>query len=80
MAAAHAESRRNARSGLINGLIGIIIFSGSLPATRMAISGFSPLFLTAARGAIAGLCALALLRWLHARRPVRDDLWPPVAG
>lgn len=78
MAAAHAENRRNARSGLINGLIGIIIFSGSLPATRMAISGFSPLFLTAARGAIAGLCALALLRWLQARRPVRDDLWPLV--
>ena len=38
-----------------SGLLGVIIFSGSLPATRVAVAGFSPLFLTAARAAIAAL-------------------------
>ncbi|MEQ1648836.1 MAG: EamA/RhaT family transporter, partial [Hyphomicrobiaceae bacterium] len=36
-------------SGLVNGLIGVVIFSGSLPATRVAVKQFDPLFLTAAR-------------------------------
>ncbi|MCC8977214.1 EamA/RhaT family transporter, partial [Bradyrhizobium sp. Cham227] len=38
-----------------SGLLGVIIFSGSLPATRVAVAGFSPLFLTSARAAIAAL-------------------------
>jgi hypothetical protein len=29
-----------------SGLLGVIIFSGSLPATRVAVGGFTPLFLT----------------------------------
>ncbi|MGE0715999.1 MAG: EamA/RhaT family transporter, partial [Alphaproteobacteria bacterium] len=37
------------------GLLGVIIFSGSLPATRVAIGGFTPLFLTSARAAIAAV-------------------------
>ncbi|HCK62726.1 MAG TPA: EamA/RhaT family transporter, partial [Acinetobacter radioresistens] len=31
--------------GWLNGLIGVIIFSGSLPATRVAVAGFTPEFL-----------------------------------
>ncbi|WP_315818223.1 hypothetical protein [Paraflavitalea speifideaquila] len=31
-------------SGWLNGFIGVAMFSGSLPATRVAIAGFSPLF------------------------------------
>ena len=42
-------------SGLVNGLLGVLIFSGSLPATRMAVLQFDPVFLTVARAAIAGL-------------------------
>ncbi len=38
-----------------SGLLGVIIFSGSLPATRVAVGGFSPLFLTSARAVIAAL-------------------------
>lgn len=38
-----------------NGLIGVIIFAGSLPATRIAVQGFSPEFLTVARAAIAAV-------------------------
>ena len=41
-------------NGLLNGLIGVAIFSGSLPATRLAVRRFDPIFLTVARAAIAG--------------------------
>ena len=44
-----------ATSGWGNGLLGVIIFSGSLPATRVAVGGFQPLFLSSARAVIAAL-------------------------
>jgi len=44
-----------------NGLLGVAIFSGSLPATRVAVIGFSPLLLTSARALIAGMLACAML-------------------
>lgn len=60
--------------GLGNGLLGVVIFSGSLPATRVAVAGFSPLFLTSARAIIAALLAAALLLLLRQTRPERGDL------
>jgi Uncharacterized conserved protein len=60
--------------GLINGMLGVLIFSGSLPATRVAISGFDPLFLTAARSLIAGLLALLLVFLLRGERPRKDEI------
>jgi drug/metabolite transporter (DMT)-like permease len=60
-------------SGWINGFIGVLIFSGSLPATRMAVIGFDPLFLTVARGTIAGLLALCLLMLFREKRPSGRD-------
>ncbi|SOC95056.1 EamA-like transporter family protein [Rhizobium sp. AN5] len=61
-------------SGWLSGLIGVVIFSGSLPATRVAVTGFDPVFLTLARASIAGLLALALLFVFRQKRPARDDL------
>lgn len=61
-------------TGWLSGFLGVLIFSGSLPATRVAVGDFDPVFLTAARGTIAGLIALALLAALRERRPDRDDL------
>jgi drug/metabolite transporter (DMT)-like permease len=61
-------------SGWINGFIGVLIFSGSLPATRMAVIGFDPLFLTVARGTIAGLLALCLLMLFREKRPSGRDI------
>ncbi|ACK50790.1 protein of unknown function DUF6 transmembrane [Methylocella silvestris BL2] len=61
-------------SGWANGFIGVLIFSGSLPATRAAVADFDPLFLTAARASIAGLLAIALLLVLRQKRPERRDL------
>ncbi|WP_226894004.1 MULTISPECIES: DMT family transporter [Gammaproteobacteria] len=53
------QKERN--NGWINGFIGMLIFSGSLPATKAAVLGFEPLFLTAARASIAGLLSLLML-------------------
>ncbi len=61
-------------AGLINGLIGVVIFSGSLPATRVAVLQFDPVFLTVARAAIAGVLGLALLVVFRQPRPDRRDL------
>lgn len=47
--------------GWISGFIGVAIFSGSLPATKLAISGFSPDYLTILRATIAGILALIVL-------------------
>jgi drug/metabolite transporter (DMT)-like permease len=63
-----------ASAGWMNGFIGVLIFSGSLPATRLAVMGFDPVFLTVARAAIAGLIALALLVLFREKRPARADL------
>jgi drug/metabolite transporter (DMT)-like permease len=65
---------RASADGLASGLIGVVIFSGSLPATRVGVMGFSPLFLTAARAVIAGVLAAALLVVLQEKRPARSDL------
>ena len=64
---------RNAE-GWGSGLLGVIIFSGSLPATRVAVGGFSPLFLTSARAVIAALLGIALLLALREKRPARSDI------
>ncbi len=64
--------------GWLNGLIGVIIFSGSLPATRVAVGQFDPIFLTGARAAIAGLLAVGLLYFFKIKRPGRQDIVPLV--
>ncbi|MGF6110237.1 DMT family transporter [Pseudomonas frederiksbergensis] len=63
-------------SGWLNGLIGVIIFSASLPATRLAVLEFDPVFLTVARATIAGLLALCLLVLFKEKRPARHQLLP----
>ena len=62
--------------GWASGLAGVLIFSASLPATRVAVAGFTPVFLTAARAAIAGLLACGLLALFRAARPARGDIVP----
>lgn len=63
-------------SGWFNGLIGVVIFSGSLPATRVAVLEFDPVFLTVARATIAGVLALCLLWLFKEKRPARHQLVP----
>jgi drug/metabolite transporter (DMT)-like permease len=48
------------------------MFAGTLPATRLAVVGFDPIFLTVARAAIAGIAALAVLAFTKRRLPPRS--------
>ena len=55
--------------GLLLGFVGMAIFGGTLPATRIAVSAIDPLALTALRTAIAGgYCNPKLLQ----TRPMPD--------
>lgn len=63
-------------TGWVNGFIGVVIFSGSLPATRLAVTEFDPVFLTMARAAIAALPALAGLLIFREKLPTRQQLFP----
>ncbi len=62
-----------AANGWVSGLIGVAIFAGSLPATKVAVADFTPVFLTSARAAIAAVCGLALLLLLRQPRPRYRD-------
>lgn len=57
------------RNGWVNGFIGMMIFAGSLPATRAAVADFDPIFLTAARASIAAILGLVVLLGLRQRKP-----------
>jgi len=69
-------SRQNL--GLTLGFIGVCMFAGTLPATRIAVQGFDPWFLTAARAAIAGFASVLLLLMTRRRIPPRS-LWLEIA-
>lgn len=58
--------------GLALGLLGVVIFGGTLPATRVALGIFSPWFVTFGRAALASLAAAILLAVLRRRFPRRD--------
>lgn len=53
--------------------MGVLIFSGTLPATRVAVASFDPIFFTLARAAIAGVLAAVILLVLRQPRPARSD-------
>src|SRR5215212_2811668 len=63
-------------AGWGSGLLGVMIFSGSLPATRVAVADFSPIFLTSLRAVIAAILGAAFLFTLQQARPARGDLVP----
>ena len=72
------KAEPGALSGWFNGLLGVVIFSGSLPATRIAVLDMDPFFLTFLRASIAGLLAAALIAGFREERPHRSQLVPLV--
>jgi drug/metabolite transporter (DMT)-like permease len=54
--------------GLALGFLGVVIFGGTFPATRLAVAHVDPWFMTAIRAAIAGV--LAALGLILFRRPL----------
>lgn len=69
-----AISAQHKTQGVLFGMLGVIIFAGSLPATRVAVMGFSPLFLTSIRATLAAVLAGGLLLLFRQQRPNRGDL------
>jgi drug/metabolite transporter (DMT)-like permease len=69
-------NRRHTLTGLLLGFVGMCLFAGTLPATRLAVRGFDPLFLTATLAGSAGLLVLFTTR----RRLPTKPLWPEIFG
>ncbi|MCD2425102.1 DMT family transporter [Niabella pedocola] len=67
--------KENSAQGWLNGFIGVVLFSGSLPATRVAVAVFNPVFLTVARAAVAGILALIVLILFKEKRPERKHFF-----
>ncbi len=72
-------SRSRETLWLLLGFVGMCLFAGTLPATRLAVSGLDPLFLTVARVTLAGSAALAVLVLTRRTLPTRE-LWGELAA
>ncbi|WP_130802528.1 DMT family transporter [Acinetobacter ihumii] len=55
------------------GFMGVLIFSGSLPATRIVVMDLNPWLVTGLRATIAAVIALLLLKYFKVKRPSRQD-------
>ena len=64
------------RSGLIWAFVGVVLFSLSLPLTKVAIGGFNPYLTATGRALIAGLAALVILGIRRVSFPAREHLRP----
>src|SRR4051812_2164610 len=60
--------------GLVLGALGVLGFSFSLPATRLAVADLDPLLVAFGRAVIAGLLAVVVLRATRAPRPDAGQL------
>jgi drug/metabolite transporter (DMT)-like permease len=62
-------TRRDREVGLALGFLGVLSFSFSLPATKVAVADLDPWFVAFGRAAVAAVLAAIVLRVTHARRP-----------
>jgi drug/metabolite transporter (DMT)-like permease len=60
--------------GMIIGFIGILIFSLTLPVSKIAVLTFDPYFIAFGRACLAGFFALAYLLYKQAPLPSKTDL------
>jgi drug/metabolite transporter (DMT)-like permease len=63
------------RQAVLLGAIGVIIFGLTLPATRVAVREFDPLFVIAGRAVLAAILAAGTLAWAKPAPPLRRE-WP----
>lgn len=64
-----ATTVTNTSSGWMNGLIGVLLFSGSMPATKVAVLSLDPIFVTLVRALIAAILAALFLFYNKATLP-----------
>lgn len=72
--------RSRKKFGVLLGFVGMCLFAGTLPATRVGLSGFDAGFLTAARCTLAGAIGLVVLLATQKPMPSRSDWLDIVAG
>jgi len=60
---------RRQNLGLLLGLVGVVVFAGTLPGTRYANHYLDPYFVVAARSALAGFGGLAALLFTRRKMP-----------
>jgi drug/metabolite transporter (DMT)-like permease len=65
----------SSRSGLVLGFVGVLAFSFTLPLTRIAVGGFSPLFIGSGRAVVAALLAALVLGITRQRLPRGAQWW-----
>ena len=64
----------NETKGMLIGVIGITMFSLTLPFTQMAVKEMSPFFVAFSRATIAGFCALILLILGKYKLPTKNQI------
>lgn len=67
-------AQRPALAGLVLGGLGVVVFSGSFPATKFALRDLSPWFISFGRAGVAAALAAVALAALRRRRPRRSEL------
>jgi drug/metabolite transporter (DMT)-like permease len=60
--------------GMLLGFIGVVMFSLTLPFTRIAVNELSPYFVTFGRSSLGGLCALLLFVFTQPKCPTRNQM------
>ncbi|WP_311259873.1 DMT family transporter [Microbacterium sp. WCS2018Hpa-9] len=72
---AHASAPLSSRAGLWWGLLGVTAFSFTLPFTRIAVGGLSPLFIGSGRAVVAAALAALALAATRQHPPTRAQWW-----
>jgi len=64
--------------GMFWGSLGVLMFSGGIPATRLAVAELPVMFVGAGRALVAALLSLLLLSFLRQKIPAKEH-WPALA-
>lgn len=64
----------NETKGMLLGFIGVLMFSLTLPFTRIAVAELSPYFVTFGRSSLGGMCALLLFAFTKPKLPTKNQL------
>lgn len=64
----------NETKGMLLGFIGVLMFSLTLPFTRIAVAEINPYFVTFGRSSLGGICALLLFVFTRPKLPSKSQL------
>ena len=68
------QNQSDIQTGWLFGAIGMVIFGGSLVATRIGVADFDPIFFTVSRAVLAALYAGIALLLFNKTKPCKADL------